>query len=240
MNRADFDRFADEYHALHAQNIGVTGETPDYFAEYKIKDVFNQARTTLGPNENLKILDFGCGVGSSIPFWRRYFPVSDLVCVDVSARSLDIAYDRFRNSANYVLFEGGNLPLKSGVFDIAFSACVFHHISSTEHVPLLREILRVLSKNSGALYLYEHNPLNPLTLRAVNSCPFDAGAVLIPPRRMRRQFRNAGFSGICLGYRVFFPRALKHLRFLEPRLGFLPLGAQYCITGRHQTPVENA
>ena len=232
MNRADFDRFADEYHALHAQNIGVTGEAPDYFAEYKIKDVFNQTRTALGTNENLKILDFGCGVGSSIPFWRRYFPVCHLVCADVSARSLDIANDRFRNSADYVLFEGGNLPLKSGTFDIAFSACVFHHIPGGEHVPLLREIRRVLSKNSGTLYLYEHNPLNPLTLRAVNSCPFDVGAVLIPPRRMRTQFQNAGFSGVYLGYRVFFPRALKHLRFLEPHLGFLPLGAQYCITGR--------
>jgi SAM-dependent methyltransferase len=232
MKRADFDRFADEYHALHAQNIGVTGETPDYFAEYKIRDVFNQAHTMRGTNENLKILDFGCGVGSSIPFWRRYFPVSHLVCVDVSARSLDIANDRFRNSADYVLFEGAHLPLKSGVFDIAFSACVFHHIPAVEHVLLLREIHRVLSKNSGTLYLYEHNPFNRLTLRAVNSCPFDEDAVLITPWRMHRQFQNAGFSSIYLGYRVFFPHALKHLRFLEPSLGFLPLGAQYCITGR--------
>ena len=74
MNRADFDRFADEYHALHAQNIGVTGETPDYFAEYKIKDVFNQARTTLGTNQNLKIFDFGCGVRQFDPVLASLLP----------------------------------------------------------------------------------------------------------------------------------------------------------------------
>ncbi len=110
MNRAEFDRFADEYHALHAQNIGVTGETPDYFAEYKIKDVFNQTRKLKEPDENLKILDFGCGVGSSVPFWRRYFPACHLVCADVSPRSLDIANDRFGDAAHYVLFEGGKPP----------------------------------------------------------------------------------------------------------------------------------
>ena len=57
MNRAEFDRFADEYEALHAQNIAVTGETPDYFAEYKIRDVYNQVLKNQ-TKENLKILDF--------------------------------------------------------------------------------------------------------------------------------------------------------------------------------------
>ncbi len=231
MNRAAFDRFADEYHALHAQNIGVTGETPEYFAEYKIRDVFNQTRNAKNASENLKVLDFGCGVGSSVPFWRRYFPACHLVCADVSPRSLDIANDQFRDAADYVLFEGGNLPLRSEVFDIAFSACVFHHIPGAEHLALLQEIRRVLIKGSR-LYLYEHNPLNPLTLRAVNTCPFDQDAVLIPPWRMRRAFRDAGFDNLSLSFRVFFPRALKHLRFLESCLAFLPLGAQYCITGR--------
>jgi SAM-dependent methyltransferase len=230
MNRAEFDRFADEYEALHAQNIAVTGETPDYFAEYKIRDVYNQVLKNQ-TKENLRILDFGCGVGNLVPFWRHYFPSCYLVCADVSPRSLEIASRRFRDAAHYVLFEGGSLPLKSEIFDIAFSACVFHHIQRAEHLALLREIRRVLAQDS-TLYLYEHNPLNPLTLRAVSSCPFDEDAVLIPPWRMRREFQNAGFCRVSLGFRVFFPRALKHLRFMEPRLGFLPLGAQYCISGQ--------
>lgn len=231
MKHTEFDKFADEYYSLHAQNIGITGENPDYFAEYKIRDVYNQVRAISSSYGSLRILDFGSGVGSSIPFWRKYFPYCHLVCADVSRRSLDVAQGRFGELANYVLFEGESLPLKSGAFDIAFSACVFHHIPGVEHITLLREIRRVLSENSGGLYLYEHNPLNPLTVRAVNTCPFDQDAVLIPPWTMRRQFREAGYSNISVCYRIFFPRYLKFLRFLESRLWFVPLGAQYCIAG---------
>jgi hypothetical protein len=36
MNEAEFDRFADEYEIGHRLNIAVTGETPEFFAAYKI------------------------------------------------------------------------------------------------------------------------------------------------------------------------------------------------------------
>jgi hypothetical protein len=39
MNRSEFDKFAEEYRSLHEANIGVSGETPEYFADYKIKDL---------------------------------------------------------------------------------------------------------------------------------------------------------------------------------------------------------
>ncbi len=39
MDRAEFDKFADEFAALHAQNIKISGEDPDFFAAYKIGDV---------------------------------------------------------------------------------------------------------------------------------------------------------------------------------------------------------
>jgi hypothetical protein len=88
MNPLEFDNFADEYHTLHKENINVTGELPDYFAEYKIRDICDQVRKTRGSHENLRILDFGSGVGNSIPFYRRYFPSCYIVCADVSRRSL--------------------------------------------------------------------------------------------------------------------------------------------------------
>ena len=36
MDVAEFDKFADEYHNLHQENIRITGEKPEYFAEYQI------------------------------------------------------------------------------------------------------------------------------------------------------------------------------------------------------------
>ena len=229
MNETEFDKFADEYDTLHAQNVRVTGESSDYFVEYKICDICNQIRETRSSYENLKILDFGSGVGSSIPFYRRYFPSCYIVCADVSRRSLELAKGRFGELASYVLFEGGSLPVKSGAFDIAFAACVFHHIPSAEHIALLQEIRRVLSKESGRLFLYEHNPLNPLSVHAVRSCAFDSNAVLIPSWRMRTRLRKAGYTEVSVRYRVFFPRFLAFLRFLELRMPYFPLGAQYCI-----------
>ena len=39
MDEVEFDKFADEYRAMHAANIRITGEDPEYFAEYKVVDI---------------------------------------------------------------------------------------------------------------------------------------------------------------------------------------------------------
>ena len=122
MDRHEFDKFAEEYATVNARNITVKGESPDYFAE---RDIYQQLRASGDLRDNFTILDFGSGVGSSVPFYKRYFPTSYIVCTDVSGRSLDLAKGRFGDLASYVLFDGGTLPLASGVFDIAVTV---HHI----------------------------------------------------------------------------------------------------------------
>jgi hypothetical protein len=81
----------------------------------------------------------------------------------------------------------------------------------------------------GMLSVFEHNPLNPLTVYAVQACPFDDNAVLIRAGAMRARLRQAGFEVPSLRYRIFFPHALRGLRPLERRLTRLPLGAQYHV-----------
>jgi hypothetical protein len=105
MNETEFDKFAGEYGMLHAQNVNITGESFDYFFEYKIRDIFNQISKTRSSCEDFRSLDFGNGIGSSIPFYRRYFPSCYIVCADVSRRSLELAKRRFGELASYVLFE---------------------------------------------------------------------------------------------------------------------------------------
>jgi hypothetical protein len=80
--------------------------------------------------------------------------------------------------------------------------------------------------------IYEHNPLNPLTVKVVNSCPFDANAHLIRADRMRARVESAGFAHVDVRYRLFFPRALKLLRPLERWLTGVPAGAQYYVVAR--------
>ena len=153
-----------------------------------------------------------------------------MTCVDVSVASLRIAARRFPSEADFVAFDGGRLPFADGVFDCVFSACVFHHIESTLHVGLLAELRRVL-RPGGLVMIFEHNPLNPLTVHAVNTCPFDENATLIRAGLFRRRLISAGFTGAAARFRIFFPHALRVLRPLERRLKWLPLGAQYYVFG---------
>ena len=39
VEAAEFDKFADEYLAIHTENLKLSGETPDYFARYKIDEL---------------------------------------------------------------------------------------------------------------------------------------------------------------------------------------------------------
>ncbi len=226
MQKAEFDKFADEYYVLHRKNIRHSGESPEFFAEYKIRDilelVMNKARNPL------HILDFGAGIGTSVPHFRRFFPEASLICLDVSEKSLEIGRSRFPGLADFQSFDGMCIPSPDNTFDLVFAACVFHHIPSSEHSGLLREWLRVL-KPGGTAVIFEHNPLNPLTVHAVNTCPFDENAELIRGSVLRKRLLEAGFQCVGLRYRLFVPGAVRWLRPLERWLYRVPLGAQYFV-----------
>ncbi len=227
MDETEFDQFATEYEQLHSANISASGESTKFFAEYKVSDAAAEARASGFP-ENLKILDFGAGVGNSIPYFRKHLEHSDLTCLDVSRKSLAMGERRFQSEANFVHFDGNTIPFPDDHFHMVFTACVFHHIAHDEHSGLLREILRVL-RPGGALALFEHNPMNPLTVRAVNTCPFDENAVLIRAGRMKNEVKAVGFGNPCVNYRIFFPGLFRFLRPMERFLTSLPLGAQYYV-----------
>jgi len=229
MDEAEFDRFADEYRSVHAVNIAISGESPDYFAEYKIKDLAIEYFAIRGGNNDAPaLLDFGAGIGTSVPFFRKYLPRAQLTCLDVSTKSLEVGQSRFPGEARFVHFDGTRIPFPDASFDIAFAACVFHHIDHDEHVALLKEFRRILVPN-GIAFVFEHNPYNPLTVHVVNTCPFDENARLIAAAAMRKCINVAGFSKAQIRYRLFFPRVLRALRPLEKWMTWFPLGAQYYV-----------
>lgn len=229
MDVAEFDRFADEYYSMHAANIAVTGETPEFFAAYKIRLLAEDAKR-LGVTAR-SIIDFGAGTGNSVPHFSNFLPEATLCCADVSRRSLEIAKARFPGKVRDMAIDGPVIPAADDSFDIAFSACVFHHIPHEEHRHWLRELHRVV-RPGGLLVIFEHNPMNPLTVRAVNTCPFDANARLIRASAFKAQLRDAGWRAATARFHVFFPRALAPLRVLEPALTWLPLGGQYSVLAR--------
>jgi len=228
MESREFDKFAEEYSSLHRVNITASGEAPEYFAEYKIRDLKRLVAGGIPSIDTGRFLDFGGGVGTSVPFFRKHFPSASLTCVDVSIKCLGIGVTQFGYPTSFVAFDGSHLPFPDLTFDCAFAACVFHHVPTELHGRLFAEIWRVL-KPSGKIMIYEHNPLNPLTVHAVNTCLFDENAVLIKAGMLRRGLECAGFRQAQIRYRVFFPRWLRWLRWMEDKLGWLPVGAQYFV-----------
>ena len=232
MNNTEFDKFAEEYRSLHTANIAISGEKPDYFAEYKIRDLATDYFTWHGRDSaRPAVLDFGAGIGTSVPFIKKYLPLADLTCLDVSTKSLELGQHRFSGHARFMHFDGMHIPFPDASFNIVFAACVFHHIDHSEHLSLLREFHRVLAP-SGFAFIFEHNPYNPLTAHVVKACPFDANAHLISAGTMRNHIKEAGFSSPQIHYRIFFPHVLRALRPLESWMTWLPIGAQYYVVAK--------
>jgi trans-aconitate methyltransferase len=224
VQQAEFDAFVDAYLEMHAENIGISGEEPDYFARYKIAEL-RRLWTSKRMPEPAAILDFGCGIGASLPHLAAAFPSARLTAFDVSERSLAVARSRFSGVSEFV--HGSDLAGFEGAsFDLVFTSCVFHHIDAAQHVELFRQ-MRALLRAGGKLAVFEHNPANPVTRYIVATCPFDKNAVLISPAQLRDRQRQAGLLSMETRYIGFFPHALAGLRWLEPHLSALPIGAQY-------------
>lgn len=229
MTHQEFDAHARSYSEVLDRSVAMSGEDSSYFAEYKIRDLQHELRR-LGRDTGsaLRLLDFGCGVGASMPHARRYFAQAELIGADVSQDSLATAKSHYGELASFLALTDGVLPPQASDLDAAYAMCVFHHIDETLHVGLLSG-LRSRLKPGGALIIYEHNPFNPLTVRVVNNCPFDENAVLIRASQMAQRCKEAGFRDVRVEYRVFFPGFLKVFRFTERLLSWLPLGGQYYV-----------
>lgn len=229
MTQQEFDAHAKTYNEVLDTSIGFSGEDSSYFAEYKIRDLHRElVAQGCDTTAALRLLDFGCGVGASIPYIRQYFAQSELLGVDVSEESLEQAKSRNGGLATFLKMSESKLPAGIEALDAAYAMCVFHHIDECQHVELLSQI-RSRLKPGGLFMVYEHNPLNPLTVRVVNNCPFDVNAKLIGASLMAQRCRRAGFRDISVKYRVFFPGFLRMFRFAEGLLTWLPLGGQYYV-----------
>lgn len=228
IQKIEFDEFAEDYDKLHAKNIAGSGFSPSYFDEYKIKEVARVLQGSL-TNTPLRILNYGCGIGKSELFFHKYFPKSTSLGVDISPESIRKAEEENTHlpSAQFLLFAPGEFP-NWGKFDVIYIANVFHHIPHELHHDILVH-LRTQLKPGGHLFMFEHNPWNPVTVRTINQCEFDKDAVLLTPDYAVKTYKKAGFINVKQNFTLFFPAIASGLIPLEKYLRWLPLGAQYYI-----------
>lgn len=168
----------------------------------------------------------GCGVGTTDKNLTGTF--TNLSGCDVSEDSIEVAKNN-NPTVEYKTYNGETLPFEDNTFDVVFTINVMHHVPPESWDRFLSECKRVLKKG-GRFIVFEHNPLNPLTLKAVKACPFDKDAVLLKMDHMKELVSKSTLSVRSSSYIIFFPFKGKVFRLIEKLLFWLPLGAQYYVT----------
>ena len=219
----NFDDYADSYYRL-LKNQEKTFKffAPDryYFIKYKV-DLLAE----IIKDNPKSILDYGCGIGLSLPYLINNFPMSKISATDISENSLSLVS---KNFPKIKVINDANLSNNS--FDIIYCAGVFHHIDAKNRTLVLKKLFKCLNKN-GILCVFEHNPYNPITRKMVSSCEFDNDAELITKRNMKHLIETSSFEILKSNYTLFFPKIFSKLNLIEPYIGWLPLGGQYFIIG---------
>jgi SAM-dependent methyltransferase len=221
----EFDRFAASYDEDLQRALSVSGEDKNYFSEGRM--LWLARWLAKNGIKAAAVLDYGCGTGSATPFVFKHLGAARLVGSDVSEESLKVANAVHGGGAASFRMTGETC---GEGFDVAFCNGVFHHITPDKRPAALNEIFASLGPG-GVFAMFENNPWNPGTRYVMSRCAFDKDAMPLSPPEARRWMQAAGFRVLATRYLFVFPRALRLLRFLEPALSPLPLGAQYVIVG---------
>jgi SAM-dependent methyltransferase len=226
MSNSYFDEYAGSYDKDLQKALSVSGEDKNYFAHGRM--VWLAKWLHSNGKRSGSVLDFGCGTGSATPFIKQCLKPREVVGVDVSADSLNIARETFgADDTSFSLIEQPS----SDFFDVAFCNGVFHHIDPAERQASLAYVFASL-KPGAVFALFENNPWNPATRYVMSRCAFDRDAITLPPPETCRRMREAGFEILTTRYLFIFPAQLKLLRPLEKPLSPLPFGTQYVVIGK--------
>jgi 2-polyprenyl-3-methyl-5-hydroxy-6-metoxy-1,4-benzoquinol methylase len=217
-----FDQFAGNYREVLDQAVAASGEGSAYFAEYKARYL---ARV-LPKTSFARVLDYGCGVGLLSGFLQRHLQPAQLDGFDVSHDSIAAVDSSLKQRGT---FSCDQHQLRSD-YTLIVIANVLHHVDPHERASVVRNLSSRLT-TGGTLAIFEHNPANPITRRTVDQCPFDEDVVLLSLAETLQLIQTTKLKRIRRDYIVFMPHALAGLRFLEPSLAWLPLGAQYAVLG---------
>jgi 2-polyprenyl-3-methyl-5-hydroxy-6-metoxy-1,4-benzoquinol methylase len=218
---SNFDDYASDYEERMHQTLSIALTSEEYQAEYKSKLIQRYASSQ---RKILNILDFGCGVGLSVPSLKAVFPKSQIFLTDVSQVSLNVAKKKHPD----VTVLSPDLKTDQR-FDVIFLSTVLHHITAKDRVEVIQKLKSRLSEN-GCIFIVEHNTYNPLTLKIVANCEMDQDAELISIKDLKRLLTSACSLRIAdSGFCSFFPQPLKALAKADRAMKYLPLGGQYFI-----------
>ncbi len=179
-----FGGYAKSTGSLHDASVGSSGNRPNISLTIKVECL---ARLGLGPET--AILDYGCGIGSlTCHLGPRYAEVHGF---DPSLESLKIARERTPQASSRTTRPSS--PTRASARGGAGGGAPRPPRGAARRCwrPSPRS-----SHPADVLVVFEHNPYNPLTRRAVAACPFDDGAILLSPREVTRLLAATGLAEV--------------------------------------------
>jgi SAM-dependent methyltransferase len=227
QKEAAFDSYAQDYDAALNQGLLLSGEDKLFYARGRVA-LLAGCLQRLGFRPET-VLDYGCGTGTSTPFFLELLGASSVIGVDPSAGSLEVAQRLHASLPSRYLLPQAYSP--SGSVDLVFCNGVFHHIPTAERGAAVKYIGDSL-RPGGLFALWENNAWNPGTRWVMSRIPFDRDAITLTALETRALVRSAGLEVLRTDFAFIFPRFLRVLRGLEPYLRRLPLGGQYQVLCR--------
>ena len=137
-----------------------------------------------------RVLDVGCGIGTTANFLQEHFQVA-AVGIDASILLLSEAREG-RPTLPLVRGDGACLPFASGMFSAVFCECVFSLLEN--RMRALTEFYRVLRPGGHLVVadLYWRSPEPPDTEACSTARGCLAGA--LPRRQLEQRIEDAGFA----------------------------------------------
>lgn len=223
----EFDEYDSNYRDAVNKSLVVPGLDVDYFSRVKAGYLVDLTNSYIEKRELLSALDIGCGVGIYPTLLKDHF--SKISGVDVSQKCIEQAC-ALDTKTDYRIYDGVSLPYADNSFNVAYAICVVHHVPKPQWQVFFAEMFRVC-KPGGIGVIFEHNPRNPLTMRAVNRCPFDKNAILLEGAETEALLKKAGFENVKHRSIISIPSIGRISRKIDQTLGQLGLGAQYFAIG---------
>jgi ubiquinone/menaquinone biosynthesis C-methylase UbiE len=132
----------------------------ELYDEYINKEIYDGFEWLQGSK---KILDYGCGTGTSIELYRKLsLERHELFWgVDISAAALEKAKQNYPED-HFVRVQNNDLSsIESNTFNAAYILHVLHHTNSKDHPKIFAEIYRVLN-SGGKLFISDLSSRNPI------------------------------------------------------------------------------
>lgn len=103
-----------------------------------------------------RILDLGCGTGSTTLLLKKAFPQAEVIGIDLSPYMLVVADDKAKQARLAIHFQQGNAehtPFPDQSFDLVTASLLFHETPPDVSSVILRECFRLLTAGGEVLIL---------------------------------------------------------------------------------------